>query len=106
MQWNVILTTNVNEKVNPMSTNFLYAQSPNRTGNQSKHTAEHKSVSGGARMLATPAGSQGAQKVATPHGRDNVPAMKQPVKLTKPKGYCGTIENDGYLKNSSFKKWD
>ena len=82
-----------------MSTNFLYAQSPNRTGNQSKHTAEHKSVSGGARMLATPAGSQGAAKAG-----GNVFPVGNKMSLTKPKGYCGTIENDGYLKNSSFKK--
>ncbi len=87
-----------------MSTNFLYAQSPNRTGNQSKHPAEHKSVSGGARMLSTPAGSQGSAKASDAYGHTNQAAMKQPVKLTKPKGYCGTIENDGYLKNSSFKK--
>ena len=86
-----------------MSTNFLYAQSPNRTGNQSKHPAEHKAVSGGTAKLSTP-GGQGAPKVADAHGMNNQASMKQPVKLSKPKGYCGTIENDGYLKNSSFLK--
>ena len=106
MQWNVILTTNVNEKVNPMSTNFLYAQAPNCTGNHSTRTAEHKAVPSGSGLLSTPKGNQGAPKVRDAYGHDNVAAMKQPVKLTKPKGYCGTIENDGYLKNSSFKKWD
>ena len=87
-----------------MSTNFLYAQAPNRVGNQSKHTAEHKAVSGGTAKLSTPAGTQGHQKAPDAHGHDNQAARKQPVKLSKPKGYCGTIENDGYLKNSSYLK--
>ena len=86
-----------------MSTNFLYAQAPNRTGNQSKHPAEHKAVSGGTAKLSTP-GGQGAPKVSDAHGHDNQAAMKQPVKLSKPKGYCGTIENDGYL-NSDRKNY-
>lgn len=86
-----------------MSTNFLYAQAPNRKGNQSSNPAKHTPVSGGTAKLSTP-GGQGAPKVSSPHGRDNVPAMKQPVKLCKPVGYDGAIHNDGYLKNSSFKK--
>lgn len=100
MQWNVILTTNVNEKVNPMSTNFLYAQAPNRKGNQSSNPAKHTPVSGGTAKLSTP-GGQGAPKAG-----GNVFPVGNKMSLSKPKGYCGTIENDGYLKNSSFKKWD
>jgi len=90
-----------------MSTNFLYAQSPNRTGNQSKHPAEHKAVSGGTSKLSTPGGSQGAAKASDAHGHTNQAAMKQPVKLSKPKGYCGTIENDGYLNSDrkNYLKW-
>ena len=87
-----------------MSTNFLYAQSPNRKGNQSKHPAKHKAVPSGSGKLATPAGSQGAQKVRDAFGNNNVAAMKQPVKLSKPVGYDGAIHNDGYLKNSSYCK--
>ena len=36
-------------------TNFLYAQAPNRKGNESKHPAKHESVGGGVKM-ATPKG--------------------------------------------------
>lgn len=86
-----------------MSTNFLYAQAPNRVGNKSKHPAQHTAVSGGTAKLSTP-GGQGAPKVHDAYGHDNQAARKQPVKLSKPKGYCGTIENDGYLKNSSYLK--
>lgn len=87
-----------------MSTNFLYAQAPNRKGNHSTKTAEHKAVPSGSGKLATPAGSQGAPKVRDAFGHDNVPAMKQAVQLCKPKGYDGAIHNDGYLKNSSYLK--
>jgi hypothetical protein len=86
-----------------MSTNFLYAQAPNRKGNQSKHPAEHKAVSGGTSKLSTP-GGQGAPKVADAHGMNNQASMKQPVKLCKPVGYDGAIHNDGYL-NSDRKNY-
>ena len=81
-----------------MSTNFLYAQAPNRTGNQSKHPAKHKAVSGGTAKLSTP-GGQGAPKAG-----GNVYPVGNKVSLSKPKGYCGTIENDGYL-NSDRKNY-
>jgi len=87
-----------------MSTNFLYAQTPNRTGNISKNPAKHAPVSGGTSKLATPAGNQGAPKVRDSFGNNNAPAMKQSVKLSKPVGYDGAIHNDGYLKNSSYCK--
>jgi len=87
-----------------MSTNFLYAQAPNRKGNQSKHPAEHKSVPSGSGKLATPAGSQGAPKVRDAFGNNNVAAMNQPVKLTKPVGYDGACHNDGYM-NSDRKNY-
>jgi hypothetical protein len=87
-----------------MSTNFLYAQAPNRKGNISKNPAEHTAVTGGTNKLMTPKGSQGNTKSLDAHGQNNQAAMKQPVKLFTPKQYCGKIENDGYLKNSSFIK--
>ncbi len=87
-----------------MSTNFLYAQAPNRTGNNSKNPAQHTPVKGGTAKLSTPGGSQGHQKAPDAHGRDNQAARKQPVKLCKPVGYDGAIHNDGYLKNSSYLK--
>ena len=85
-----------------MSTNFLYAQAPNRTGNISKHLP---SKSGGATNVvgkkhgvSTP-GGQGAPKAG-----GNVFPVGNKVSLSKPKGYCGTIENDGYL-NSDRKNY-
>ena len=81
-----------------MSTNFLYAQAPNRTGNQSKNPAKHTPVSGGTSKLSTP-GGQGAPKAS-----GNVYPVGNKMSLSKPKGYCGTIMNDGYLKNSSYLK--
>jgi len=87
-----------------MSTNFLYAQAPNRKGNHSTKTAEHKAVPSGSGLLSTPKGSQGAPKARDAFGNNNVAAMKQPVKLCKPVGYDGAIHNDGYLKNSSYLK--
>lgn len=85
-----------------MSTNFLYAQSPNRKGNQSKHTPSHSggvtAVVGTKHGVSTP-GGQGAPKAG-----GNVFPVGNKMSLSKPKGYCGTIENDGYLKNSSYLK--
>jgi hypothetical protein len=81
-----------------MSTNFLYAQAPNRKGNISKDPAKHIPVSGGTSKLSTP-GGQGAPKAS-----GNVYPVGNKMSLSKPKGYCGTIENDGYLKNSSYLK--
>lgn len=87
-----------------MSTNFLYAQAPNRKGNQSKREAKHFGVPSGSGLLSTPAGSQGFQKVKDAMVNNNVAERKQPVLLSKPKGYDGAIHNDGYLKNSSYCK--
>jgi len=82
-----------------MSTNFLYAQAPNRKGNQSKHTPKHEAVFGGTSKLATPAGAQGAPKAG-----GNVFPVGNKMSLSKPVGYDGAIHNDGYLKNSSYCK--
>ena len=86
-----------------MSTNFLYAQAPNRKGNQSKHTPSHTggatAVVGTKHGVSTPAGAQGAPKAG-----GNVYPVGNKMSLCKPVGYDGAIHNDGYLKNSSFKK--
>ena len=82
-----------------MSTNFLYAQAPNRKGNISKNPAKHEAAKGGTAGVVTH-GTQGAAKASDAFGNNNVAARKQPVLLSTPKGYCGKIENDGYLKGN------
>ena len=86
-----------------MSTNFLYAQAPNRKGNMSKHTAQH---SGGATAdcgpkhgVSGPTGQQGAPKAA-----GDITGRHQKVQVSTHADYCGTIKNDGYMKNSSYNK--
>jgi hypothetical protein len=86
-----------------MSTNFLYAQAPNRKGNMSKHTAQH---SGGATAdcgpkhgVSGPTGQQGAPKAT-----GDITGRHQKVQVSTHADYCGTIKNDGYMKNSSYNK--
>ena len=84
-----------------MSTNFLYAQAPNRKGNQSKHPAE---LSGGVTTVTRPsggvayaAGHQGAPAA----GKSVTSGRGQKVAVSRPKeDYC---HNDGY-RSSSFLK--
>jgi hypothetical protein len=82
-----------------MTTNFLYAQAPNRKGNVSKHTP---SKSGGATNVtaakhgtATPKGNQGA-----PAANGNITGRHQKVQVSTHADYCGTIKNDGYMDKS------
>ena len=83
-----------------MTTNFLYAQAPNRKGNQSKHTA---TGTGGVTAqpntkhgVAQPKGSQGAPKAG-----GSITGQHQKVQVSRPKAdYCA---NDGY-RSSSFMK--
>ena len=81
----------------------LMAQMPNRVGNKSTNVHSHTSgvtaVTGKLGGLMQPAGNQGAPKAG-----GSITGIHQKVMISKPKGYCGTIENDGYLKNSSFLK--
>jgi hypothetical protein len=86
-----------------MSTNFLYAQSPNRTGNMSK---QPPSKSGGATNVTNtkhgvsgPTGQQGAPKAT-----GDITGRHQKVQVSTHADYCGTIKNDGYMKNSSYNK--
>lgn len=83
-----------------MSTNFLYAQSPNRTGNVSKHTPGSggvTAVTAAKHGTATPKGSQGAPKAS-----GNVFPVGNKVSVSYPKESCGC--NTGYMKNSSYTK--
>tara|TARA_R110000868_G_scaffold297498_3_gene557847 strand:- start:52 stop:330 length:279 start_codon:yes stop_codon:yes gene_type:complete len=81
----------------------LMAQMPNRVGNKSKHLP---SKQGGATNVTNPKGSTmyGSATQGAPSANGSITGIHQKVMLSKPKGYCGTIENDGYLKNSSFLK--
>ena len=79
-----------------MTTNFLYAQTPNRKGNISKNGP---SKSGGATNVtaqkhgtATPKGNQGAPKAA-----GNVYPVGNKVSFSTPKCYDKTPVNDGYM---------
>lgn len=84
-----------------MTTNFLYAQSPNRTGNISKHTP---SKSGGATNVtaakhgtATPKGNQGPAKAGGNPGA----GRGQKVMVQTHCDYDGKIKNDGYMNKST-----
>ena len=83
-----------------MTTNFLFAQAPNRKGNVSKHTPSN---SGGATNVtaakhgtATPKGSQGAPKAS-----GNAFPVGNKVSVSTPKCYDKTPVNDGYMGKST-----
>jgi hypothetical protein len=86
-----------------MTTNFQFAQAPNRKGNISKHAPSKSggatNVTGAAHGTATPKGNQGA-----PKANGNVYPVGNKVSVSTHADYCGTIKNDGYLKNSSYTK--
>lgn len=81
----------------------LMAQMPNRVGNKSTNLPSKK---GGATNVTNPKGSvmYGSATQGAPSAGGSITGRHQKVMLSKPKGYCGTIENDGYLKNSSYLK--
>lgn len=82
-----------------MTTNFLYAQAPNRKGNMSKHTPG----AGGVTAVTNPKGS-----TAYAPGRQGAPAAGgrpgagrgQKVSVSRPVDNCG-CHNDSY-RNSSY----
>ncbi len=86
-----------------MTTNFLYAQSPNRTGNISKHTPTgvggSTGVTGPKHGVSGPAGQQGAPKAT-----GNIASRNQKVQVSTHADYCGCIKNDGYM-NKSVKNY-
>jgi hypothetical protein len=83
-----------------MSTNFLYAQSPNRKGNQSKAPASHNggvtAVCGPKHGVSGPTGQQGAPKAT-----GNIASRNQKVQVSTHADYCGCIKNDGYMDKST-----
>jgi len=85
-----------------MSTNFLYAQAPNRTGNVSKHAPSKSggatNVTGPKHGVSGPTGQQGAPKAA-----GNAFPVGNKVSVAFPKD-CYDCSNTGYLKNSSYTK--
>lgn len=86
-----------------MSTNFLYAQAPNRTGNMSKSPAKHSggatAVCGPKHGVSGPTGQQGAPKAT-----GNIASRNQKVQVSTHADYCGSCKNDGYM-NKSVKNY-
>ena len=84
-----------------MTTNFLYAQAPNRTGNKSKNPPQSNvgvtAVTRGGVNVARPSGSQGPASASG----SATGGRSQKVQVNRPKAdYCA---NDGY-RSSSFLK--
>jgi hypothetical protein len=86
-----------------MTTNFLFAQAPNRKGNQSKHTPGP----GGVTSVTRPQGStaygsnhQGKPDVCC----DPTKGRGQKVAVSTPSAYNTKATNTGYLKGSSYLK--
>ena len=83
-----------------MSTNFLFAQAPNRKGNQSKHTpASNTGVTAVTRPsggVSRPTGSQG-----TPSAGGNIASRNQKVQVSRPECYDKTPRNDAYMGKST-----
>jgi len=84
-----------------MTTNFLYAQAPNRKGNISKDPAK---LTGGVTAVTRPQGSTAygkGRQGAPSTGRDVTCGNGQKVQVSRPAASYGN--NDGY-RNSSFLK--
>ena len=86
-----------------MTTNFLFAQAPNRKGNISKDPAK---LTGGVTAVTRPQGSTaysvGRQGPAKAGG--NIATRGQKVQVSRPECYDTKATNTGYLKGSSFLK--
>jgi len=80
-----------------MTTNFQFAQAPNRRGNQSKNPAQHKggvtAVTRPQGSTARPSGSQGAPAA----GGSPVSGKGQKVALSTPTAYNTKSTNTGYI---------
>jgi len=94
-----------------MTTNFQFAQAPNRKGNISTKPVNGNSgvtaITGPKHGLATPKGSQGAPAYTRQTEKQNIGATggrKQKVMVDTHATYCGTIKNDGYM-NKSVKNY-
>jgi hypothetical protein len=91
-----------------MSTNFLYAQAPNRKGNIGKlspsHTTGATAQCGPKHGTATPKGSQGAPAYAKATNNTSAGVTggrKQKVMVSTHADYCGSCKNDGYMDKST-----
>lgn len=86
-----------------MTTNFQFAQAPNRKGNISTKLVNSNTgvtaVTGPKHGVATPKGSQGA-----PAANGKVNGRNQKVMLDAQCCYDGKIKNDGYM-NKSVKNY-
>ena len=81
-----------------MTTNFLYAQAPNRKGNMSKHTPSNSggvtNVTAAKHGVSGPKDQQGAPKAG-----GNVFPVGNKVSVSTPKCYDKTPNNDAYMNN-------
>jgi threonine aldolase len=89
----------------------LMAQMPNRKGNASTHVVSHDkgatAVTGKAHGISYGKGAQGAPAFAKATSNTSAGATagrKQKVTVQTQCTYDGKIQNDGYLKNSSYLK--
>ena len=86
-----------------MTTNFLFAQAPNRKGNIYKDPAK---LTGGVTAVTRPQGSTaysvGHQGAPAAGGKVN--GRNQKVQVSTPCCYDTKSTNTGYLKNSSYLK--
>jgi hypothetical protein len=82
-----------------MTTNFQFAQAPNRKGNQSKHTPTGMGgvtgVTGPAHGMSGPKDQQGPAKA-----NGSITGRHQKVSVSTPKCYDKTPLNDGYMSKS------
>lgn len=87
-----------------MTTNFLFAQAPNRKGNVSKHTPVGNT---GVTAVTRP---QGATAYSGPHqgpakaSGSATSGRGQKVMVSQPKPYETCTTNGGYVKGSSYLK--
>ena len=82
-----------------MTTNFQFAQAPNRKGNQSKHTPTGMGgatgVTGPSHGVSGPKGQQGPAKAS-----GNAFPIGNKVSVSTPKCYDKTPNNDAYMSKS------
>ena len=80
-----------------MTTNFLYAQAPNRKGNQSKATAKHE---GGVTAVTRPQGNTAyapGHQAAPKAGANPTSGRGQKVSVSYPKCNDAIGGNTGYI---------
>jgi hypothetical protein len=90
-----------------MTTNFQFAQAPNRKGNKSTRPVNSNTgvtaVTNTKHGVETPKGSQGAPAYSRQTDNTNAGATGgrgQKVMVDTHADYCGHIKNDGYMDQS------